>query len=127
MKKILLSVLLLLGLNVSVHAEDIRVKAQAVKAKEESRQNDYVYVAEYGYAVPQASYCKKYIDIIKAKDEQIKALSEEVALLRSEQQLQLQKYLKKTHDKEMQKFDKKRSDTAAKETNSIIISDKPTP
>jgi len=115
-KKILLSVLLLLGLNVSVYAEEVK-----------SKQNNYVYVDELGYAVPQDAYCKKYINIIKSKDAQIKALSEELASVRSEQQMQLQKHLKKTHDKEMQKFDKKRSDTAEKETNSIIISDKPTP
>ncbi len=119
MKKILLSILLLLGLNVSMYAEEAKA--------DKSGQKDYVYVDAYGYAVPQDSYCKKYIDIIKSKDKQIKSLSEELAAVRSEQQMQLQKHLKKTHDKEMQKFDKKRSDTAAKETNSIIISDKPTP
>jgi len=124
-KKILFSALLLLGLNVSVHAADLRAKAQAVKSHVESRKNDYVYDDAYGYAVPAGTNCQKYIDIIKTKDAEIKALSEELASLRGEQQLQLQKYLKKEHDKEMQKFDEKRNDTAAKKTNKIIISDKP--
>lgn len=115
MKKILLSVLLLLGLNVSLYAE--------VKNKK----NDYIYVPECGYAVPQESYCKKYIDIIKSKDEKIKTLSKELAALKEEQQMQLRKHLNKNYNKEMQKFDKNRNDAAAKGTSSIIISDKPTP
>ena len=125
MNKIILSVILLLGLNVSVHAEELRAKVQAVKENVESRKNDYVYDDAYGYAVPAGTNCQKYIDVIKTKDAEIKALSKELASLREEQQLQLQKYLKKKHDKEMKKFDEKRNDTAAKETNKIIISDKP--
>ena len=125
MNKIILSVILLLGLNVSVHAEELRAKVQAVKANVESRKNDYVYDDAYGYAVPAGTNCQKYIDVIKTKDAEIKALSKELASLREEQQLQLQKFLKKKHDKEMKKFDEKRNDTAAKETNKIIISDKP--
>lgn len=125
MKKILFAALLLLGSNVSVHAEELGAKAQAVKANVESRKNDYVYDDAYGYAVPAGTNCQKYIDIIKTKDAEIKALSGELASLKEEQQLQLQKYLKKKHDKEMKKFDEKRNDTAAKETNKIIISDKP--
>ncbi len=125
MKKILLSILFFLGLNVSVHAEDVRAKVQAVKANVESRKNDYVYDSAYGYAVPAGAACQQYIDIIKEKDAEIKALSKELDSLRVEQQLQLQKYLKKKHDKEMEKFDEKRSSSSIKETNSIIISDKP--
>ena len=127
MKKILLSVLLFLGLNVSVHAEDVRAKVQAVKENVESRPNDYVYDNAYGYAVPAGAACQQYIDIIKEKDAEIKSLSKELDSLRAEQQLQLQKYLKKKHDKEMEKFDEKRSSSSIKETNSIIISDKPKP
>ena len=120
MKKILVLIMLTMGMNVSLHADVLTANTQV------DNRNNYVYDDAYGYAVPIESYCRKYIDIIKAKDERIKALSEEIASLRAEEQLQLQKYLKKTHDKEMQKFDKKRSDTAMKKkTNSIIISDKP--
>ena len=125
LKKILFSVLLFLGLNVSVHAEDMRAKVQAVKENVQSRPNDYVYDNAYGYAVPAGAACQQYIDIIKKKDAEIKSLSKELDSLRAEQQLQLQKYLKKKHDKEMKKFDEKRNDTAAKKTNKIIISDKP--
>jgi len=80
-----------------------------------------------GYAIAQDSYCKKYVDIIKAKDAQIKALSEEVTSLKAEQQLQVRKHLNKNYNKEMQKFDKQRSGAVVNETSSIIISDKPTP
>ena len=127
MKKILFLALLLLGSNVTVHAEELRAKAQAVKENVESRKNDYVYDNAYGYAVPAGTNCQKYIDIIKEKDAEIKSLSKELDSLRAEQQLQLQKHLKKKHDKEMEKFDEKRSSSSIKETNSIIISDKPTP
>lgn len=120
MKKILVLIMLMMGMNVILHAEVMTANAQV------DNRNDYVYDNTYGYAVPVGDYCKKYIDIIKAKDAQIKILSEEVASLRAEQQLQLQKYLKKKHDKEMQKFDQKRSSSSVKKTNSIIISDKPT-
>lgn len=113
--------MLTMGMNVSLHADELTANTQV------DNRNNYVYDDAYGYAVPVESYCRKYIDIIKEKDERIKALSEEVASLRAEQQLQLQKYLKKKHDKEMEKFDKKRSDSAAQETNKIIISDKPVP
>ena len=109
----------------SVHAEDVRAKAQAVKESVKSRSNDYVYNEAYGYAVPAGTDCQKYMDIIKEKDAKIKALSQELNALKSQQQLQLQEHLKKKHDNEMEKFDEKRSDTAAKETNKIIISDKP--
>ena len=124
-KRIILPVLLVLGSNVSVHAEDVRAKAQAVKESVKSRSNDYVYNDAYGYAVPAGAGCQKYMDIIKNKDAKIKALSQELNTLKSQQQLQLQEHLKKKHDNEMKKFDEKRSDTAAKETNKIIISDKP--
>ena len=127
MNKILLSVILLLGLNVNVYAEGLRAKAQAVKMKAEKR-NDYVFDETQGYAVPADSYCSKYIDIIKAKDEQIKALKQEVASFQGGEQQDLQKQLKAKYDKEMKEIEEKRSIRAKKDTtSSIIISDKPAP
>ena len=127
MNKILLSVILLLGLNVHVHAEELRAKAQAVKMKAE-RRNDYVFDEAQGYAVPAGSYCSKYVDIIKEKDAQIKALKQEIASLQGGEQQDLQKQLKTKYDQEMKEIDEKRSIRAKKDTtSSIIISDKPTP
>ena len=127
MNKVLLSVLVLLGLNVNVHAEELRAKAQAVKTKVE-RRNDYVFDEAQGYAVPSGSYCSKYIDIIKEKDEQIKALKQEIASLQGGEQQDLQKQLKAKYDKEMKEIEEKRINRAKKDTtSSIIISDKPTP
>jgi len=127
MSKILLSVILLLGLNVNVHAEELRAKAQAVKMKAE-RRNDYVFDETQGYAVPADSYCGKYIDIIKEKEVQIKALKQEITSLQGGEQQDLQKQLKNKYDKEMKEIDKKRSSKAKEDSkNSIIISDKPTP
>lgn len=113
MNKILLSVIWLLGLNVNVHAEE---------------RHDYVFDETQGYAVPAGSYCSKYVDIIKEKDEQIKALKQEIASLRGGEQEDLQKQLKAKYDKEMKEIEEKRSNKAKKETtSSIIISDKPVP
>ncbi len=127
MNKILLLVLVLLGLNVSVHAEELRAKAQAVKMKAE-RRNDYVFDEEQGYAVPSDSYCRKYVDIIKEKDNQIKALKQEIASLQGGEQQDLQKQLKAKYDKEMKEIEEKRSNRSKKDTtSSIIISDKPVP
>ena len=127
MNKILLSVILLLGLNVHVHAEELRAKAQAVKMKAE-RRNDYVFDEAQGYAVPAGSYCSKYVDIIKEKDAQIKALKQEIASLQGGEQQDLQKQLKAKYDKEMKEIEEKRSIRAKKDTtSSIIISDKPAP
>lgn len=127
MNKILLSVILLLGLNVNVHAEELRDKAQAVKMKAE-RRNDYVFDETQGYAVPSGSYCSKYVDIIKEKDEQIKALKQEIASLQGGEQQDLQKQLKAKYDKEMKEIEEKRSNRAKKDTTSrVIISDKPVP
>ena len=118
MSKILLSVILLLGLNVNVHAELAELK----------KQNNYVFDEAQGYAVPANSYCGKYIDIIKEKEMQIKALKQELASLQGGEQQDLQKQLKTKYDKEMKAIDKKRSNRDKKETkNSIIISDKPAP
>lgn len=116
MKKVLLSILVFAGMNVGVYAEV------------ESRANDYVYDDAYGYAVPAGAVCQKYVDIIKTKDEQIKALKQEIASLQGGEQQDLQKQLKAKYDKEMKEINEKRLKRDKKETtNSIIISDKPTP
>lgn len=126
MKRILLSVLLFLGLSVSLHAEDMRAKVQVVKANVESKANDYVYDEAYGYAVPAGSVCQKYVDIIKTQDAQIKALKQELASLQGGEEQDLQNQLKTKYDKEMKEIDEKRMKRAKKETtNSIIVSDEP--
>ena len=118
MKKILLFILLFMGLNVSLHAEVAELK----------KQNNYVFDEVQGYAIPADSYCSKYVDIIKTKDEQIKALKQELASLQGGEQQDLQKQLKAKYDKEMKEIDEKRSSRAKKDTtSSIIISDKPVP
>jgi hypothetical protein len=127
MNKILLSVILLLGLQVNMHAEELRAKAQGLKTKVE-RRNNYVFDETYGYAIPAGDYCRKYVDIIKEKDKQIKALKQEIASFQGEEQQRLQKHLKRKYDQEMKEIDEKRSSKVKKDTtNSIIISDKPTP
>lgn len=116
MKKILLSVLLFLGLNVGAVAEV------------ESRANDYVYDDTYGYAVPAGSVCQKYVDIIKTQDAQIKALKQELSSLQVEEQQNLQNQLKTKYDKKMKEIDEKRSNKGKQETtSSIVISDRPVP
>lgn len=118
MKKILLSILVFSGITVSLNAE----------LAELNKQNNYVFDEAQGYAVPADSYCRKYIDIIKEKEKQIKALKQEIASLQGGAQQDLQKQLKTKYDKEMKKIDEKRSIRAKKDTkNSIVISDKPTP
>jgi len=125
MNKILLSVILLLGLN--VNAEELSDKAQTVKMKAE-RSHDYVFDETQGYAVPSGDYCGKYVDIIKEKDEQIKALKQEIASFKGGEQQDFQKQLKAKYDKEMKEIEEKRSNRAKKDTTSkIIMSDKPEP
>lgn len=116
MKKILLSILIFAGMNVGVYAEV------------ESRANDYVYDDAYGYAVPAGSVCQKYVDIIKEKEIQIKALKQEIASLQGGEQQDLQQQLKTKYDKEMKAIDEKRLKRDTKKTtSSIVISDKPVP
>lgn len=118
MKKILLSILLLVGMIVGLNAESAELK----------KQNNYVFDEEQGYAIPADAYCRRYVDIIKTKEEQIKALKQEIASSKGGEQQDLQKQLKAKYDKEMKEIDEKRSKRANKDTtNSIIISDKPTP
>jgi TolA-binding protein len=118
MKKILLFILLFMGLTVHVHAEVAELK----------KQNNYVFDEEQGYAIPSDSYCRKYVDIIKEKEKQIKALKQELASLQGGEQQDLQKQLKTKYDKEMKEIDEKRSKRVKKDTtSSIIISDKPVP
>ncbi|PHS35549.1 MAG: hypothetical protein COB07_13035 [Sulfurovum sp.] len=118
MNKILLSVILLLGLSVNVYAE----------LAEPKKQNNYVFDETQGYAVPEDSYCGKYVDIIKEKDKQIKTLKQEITSLQRGEQEDLQKQLKTKYDQEMKEIDAKRIKRDKKETsNSIIVSDKPAP
>ena len=118
MKQILLSILVFAGITVSLNAELAELK----------KQNNYVFDEEQGYAVPSGSYCSKYVDIIKEKEVQIKALKQELASLQGGEQQDLQKQLKAKYDKEMKEIEEKRSSRAKKDTaSSIIISDKPVP
>lgn len=55
------------------------------------------------------SECDKYIEIIEKRDEEIKALKEELYRLRSVEQSELRKELKEEYKLEMKKFDERRS------------------
>lgn len=118
MKKVLVSILLVAGIVMSLNAE----------LAELTKQNNYVFDEGQGYAIPADSYCRRYVDIIKEKEMQIKALKQEITSLQGGEQQDLQKQLKAKYDKEMKEINEKRLGRDKKKTtNSIIISDKPVP
>ena len=55
------------------------------------------------------SECDKYIEIIEKRDEEIKALKEELYRLRSVEQSELRKELKEEYKREMKKFENRQS------------------
>ena len=69
------------------------------------------------------SNCDQYIKIIEEKDKEIEALKKEVESLRNKEQLKLQKSLKKSYEKEMQKFENRQSSIHTK--SKAVISDTP--
>lgn len=70
------------------------------------------------------STCDEYIKIIEEKDEQIKALKSEIESLRKKEQERLQKSLKESYEKEMQKFENRHNGNL-KTKSKAIISDSP--
>lgn len=69
------------------------------------------------------SECDKYIEIIEKRDEEIKALKEELYRLRSVEQAQLRKELKDEYKREMKKFENRQSNVKSK--SEAVISDTP--
>ena len=67
-------------------------------------------VRQYYYTTV-ISNCEKYIEIIEKRDQEIAALKEELYRLRSVEQAELRKELKKEYELEMQKFDERGNHT----------------
>lgn len=63
-------------------------------------------VRQYYYTTV-ISNCEKYIEIIEKRDQEIAALKEELYRLRSVEQAELRKELKKEYELEMQKFEER--------------------
>ena len=126
MKNILFGIVLLAGINVSLHAYDAGiklipslekkpiVKRQPIAAEKKPirpivRPNNLYGVHHHTYyETIIESDCEKYIEIIKEKDTKIEALLKENARLKEAAQTNLQERLKKEYDKEMQKFEERR-------------------
>jgi hypothetical protein len=82
-----------------------------------------VIVHQDNYYNTNYNDCSSYIELLAQKDEEILALKEEVSLLRSKEQVHLQKSLKATHDAELKKFETRQN--SVKTHNSISISKEP--
>lgn len=77
---------------------------------------------DYNYYTNPVSSCDEYIRIIEQKDQEIESLKKEVESLKAKEHAKLQKNLKTDYEKELKKFDERKSGIKTK--NSIEISDK---
>lgn len=75
------------------------------------------------YYTNVVSNCDKYLEIIDQKDKEIEVLKKEIESLRNKEQSKMQKSLKEAYDKEMQKFENRKSSIHTK--SRAIISDTP--
>lgn len=132
MKNILLTVMLLTGISASLSAEGVSASSEptrpairpaikpAIKpitrpairatmrpARRPTRRPRRRPIIQYHYITTIQTNCNKYIDIIKAKDKEIEALSKEIDNLREEKYEGMQQRLKEEHDKEMRKFEER--------------------
>ncbi len=57
------------------------------------------------YVTTNESNCDPYINIIKAKEEEIQTLLKEIASLKNKEQIRKQKELKEEYDKQLEKFE----------------------
>lgn len=118
LKKILLGVMLLAGMNVSLNADEAGVRMKAptahsptvrpvrpIRPKRPILRPSLYGIHYHTYVTRTASNCAQFSAIIREKDKKIEALLKENERLRGEEQLRLQKDLKEEYDKEMQKFE----------------------
>lgn len=75
------------------------------------------------YYTNVVSNCDEYLEIIDQKDKEIEALKKEIESLRNKEQRKMQKSLKEAYDKEIQKFENRKSSIHTK--SRAIISDTP--
>lgn len=68
-------------------------------------------------------YCERYIEMLNQKDLEIAALKKELESLKSKEQRIQQKKLKNEYERELEKFDNRKSDSTTK--SRAVISDKP--
>ena len=71
----------------------------------EKPEKPYKRIHRHYYYTNIISECDKYIEIIEKRDQEIKALKEELNRLRSVEQSQLRKELKDEYKREMKKFE----------------------
>ena len=83
----------------------------------------YKRIHRHYYYTNIISECDKYIEIIEKRDEEIKALKEELYRLRSVEQSELRKELKEEYKREMKKFENRQSHMESK--SKAVISDSP--
>jgi hypothetical protein len=77
-----------------------------------------VYQDNY-YTTNTTSNCENYIEMINQKDAEIAALKKELESLKNKEQATIQKNLKKEYDKEMQKFENRKSHSTTKSSAAI--------
>lgn len=72
-----------------------------------------VYQDNY-YTTNTTNSCESYIAILNQKDAEIEALKKELESLKSQEQAEMRKNLKDEYDKEMQKFENRKSNIHTK-------------
>jgi len=81
-----------------------------------------VYQDNY-YTINTTNSCERYIEMLNQKDLEIAALKKELESLKSKEQRIQQKKLKNEYERELEKFDNRKSDSTTK--SRAVISDKP--
>lgn len=81
-----------------------------------------VYQDNY-YTTNVETSCEKYVGMLAQKDQEIVALKQEIERLKKQEQSKLQQRLKEDYDKELKKFDNRKSSIHTK--NKAVISDRP--
>lgn len=87
----------------------------------EKPEKPYKRIHRHYYYTNIISECDKYIEIIEKRDQEIKALKEELNRLRSVEQSQLRKELKDEYKREMKKFENRQKHLESK--SKAVISD----
>ena len=77
---------------------------------------------DHNYYTNVVSSCDEYIKIIEQKDQEIDSLKKEIKSLKGKEHANFQKNLKTEYERELKKFDERKSGIKTK--NSINISDK---
>lgn len=119
MKNILLTIILLTGINTSFSAEVISVNSEpeiratkevtrkpTKKLRKKPRKKPIIQYNYYTTTIQ--SNCDEYINIINSKNKEIEALSKEINNLREKKNEAMRQQLKKEYDKEMKKFEERR-------------------